>query len=613
MAKEKVFLAGASGSMGSEAFKNLWTKRDKYDIVLLQRPSKKNKELFEPYEKACGIESIPGKGVVEAGGLKIVWGDATLYKDVLEACRGIDWCLCTMALISPAADHDPAMCKAINTTAIQNIVKAIEAQPNGAEHIKFVYTGTVAETGDRLQSIHWGRIGDPLKPSIFDFYACAKIMGERAVIESNIKHWASVRQTWIMIPDIMSLMDPIMFHQPIDSFMENGTAKDSGRLLGNCLAVPEDSDFWRRVYNIGGGPSCRITYIDYLDKMMRLMGMGDYRKLFDRKWFALRNFHMQYYEDSYILNEYLHNWGQSTEDFMKDVWDSTATYMKILTKIGGLPFIQPITQVVVHQIMKMLAAMPDGTLGWYNNRNDMRISAFYGSYEKFESIPDWDVDMPQMDPEPEWHRLDHGYDETKKKLDIKDLQDAAEFRGGRLLSKEWSGDMYSTLRWRCAFDHEFEAKPYTVLKAGHWCPECLPPPWNYDEEAKKNPFFAQVWYPNHDKDEHNFYPEDCYTDILATKPGILAKLLEPFVDKILPSIISDPMIQKFAKIIVVSADNWITASVKEIAKPETIESLTSAISSLLKLLIRSISSLVQTLVSVIKPLMSAMSRSGEEM
>jgi len=39
MKKEKVCLFGASGTMGHEAFKELWGKRDKYDIVLLLRPS----------------------------------------------------------------------------------------------------------------------------------------------------------------------------------------------------------------------------------------------------------------------------------------------------------------------------------------------------------------------------------------------------------------------------------------------------------------------------------------------------------------------------------------------------------------------------------------------
>ena len=514
MTKEKVFLAGASGSMGYEAFKNLWKRRNEYDIVLLQRPSKKNKRLFAPYERKCGIKPIKGKGVVEKNGLKIVWGDATNYDDILEACDDIDWCLCPMAFISPAADRNPEMAKAVNTTAIQYIIKAIKSQPDGAEHIKFIYTGSVAETGDRLQSIHVGRVGDPLKPSVFDFYAVTKIMGERAVLESNIKHWASLRQTFIMIPNIMSLMDPILFHQPIDSFMENNTNRDAGRGLINCLDIPDDSDFWRRVYNMAGGPSCRIIFYDFLNKMMELNGVGKIDDVSERKWFALRNFHMQYFEDSWILNDYIHNWGDSMEDYYRDIENNRPMYIKIVAKISKISKkFRKLIQKATYKRLKKLALDKTGTLYWYVNRKDMRITAFYKDYESFESIPDWGIAMPPMHSEPEWHRLDHGYDESKIKLELSDLERAARFRGGKCLSREWDGDIYSTLRWKCAFDHVFQAKPFTILKAGHWCPECLPPPWNYDEIAKKNNFFSQVWYPNHDKNENNFYPKDCYKDI----------------------------------------------------------------------------------------------------
>ncbi len=89
MEKERVFLAGASGSMGFEAFRILWQKRQKYDIVLLQRPSKKNKNLFKKYEKLAGITPILGSGIVEGEGLKIIWGDATNYEDIVRACENI--------------------------------------------------------------------------------------------------------------------------------------------------------------------------------------------------------------------------------------------------------------------------------------------------------------------------------------------------------------------------------------------------------------------------------------------------------------------------------------------------------------------------------------------
>ncbi len=513
MAKETIFLPGASGSMGYQAFKTLWNKRDKYDIVLLPLPSKKDKHLFAPYEKECGISSIEGRGVVQGKGLKIVWGDASNYDDVLEACKGIDWCLCAMAFISPEADRNPTLAKAVNTTAIENIVKGIEAQPNGAEHIKFIYTGTVAKTGDRLPPIHWGRVGDPLKPSVFDFYACTKIAGERAVLESNIKHWASLRQTFIMIPDIMSLEDPIMFHQPINSHMENNTSRDAGRGLINCLDIPDDSDFWRRVYNMAGGPACRIVFLDFMKIAYDLFGMN-FRNVCERKWFALRNFHMQFYEDSYILDEYIHNWGDSIETYKNDMWNAFPWYLKMVAALNRmLPPFRWMVEKATYDRLKKMAERADGTLGWINNKNDMRVSAFYGSYEAYENIPDWDVDMPDTSHNAKWNRLDHGYDESKTQLELSDLQGAAEFRGGQCLSSEWDGDLYSTLNWKCSFGHEFSAKPYTVLKTGHWCHKCAAPPWNYDEIAKKNPFFAQVWYPNHAKDEDNFYPEDCYKDI----------------------------------------------------------------------------------------------------
>ena len=520
--KKTVFLAGASGSMGYEAFKELWKRkqRGEVNIVLLQRPSQKNIKLFKKWMRLSKCSNMDGKGVSVGDSLKIVWGDATIYDDCVEAVKAIDYLLCPMAFISPEADRNPKMAKAVNTDAIKNLIKAVENEPNGAEHIKFVYIGTVAETGDRLPPIHHGRVGDPLKPSIFDFYACTKIAGERALLESKIKHWVSLRQTFIMIPDLMSLQDPIMFHQPINSFMENNTAEDAGRGLVNCIDVPDDSDFWRRVYNMAGGPNCRITYLDFMNITYKMLGL-DYRKVMERKWFALRNFHMQYFDDSWVLNEYIHNWGDTLEDYKKRVWKNFPFYMKMVAIMCRiLPSFRHMVEKQTYKQLKKLAERPDGTLGWINNKNDMRISAFYSSYENFENIKGWDDAIPAGvlgTPEPEYIQLNHGYDETKEKLELADLQLVAEFRGGKLLSQSWSGDMYQTLKWKCAFNHEFEAKPYTVLKAGHWCPNCEAPPWNYDEIAKKNKFFAQIWYPNHSPEEKNFYPENCYLDISTSK------------------------------------------------------------------------------------------------
>jgi hypothetical protein len=176
-------------------------------------------------------------------------------------------------------------------------------------------------------------------------------------------------------------------------------------------------------------------------------------------------------------------------------------------------FRKRVEQATYDQLRGMAENHRNGTVYWFTHRNDCRITAFFKDYQTYEGIPGWGVDMPPLDPEPDCARLNHGYDESKPQLDLDDLQGAAQFRGGECLSGEWDGGLYTTLQWRCAFGHGFTGKPNTLLKAGHWCPVCVAPPWNYDEEARVNPFFAQVWVPNHDPDENNVYLPDCVQDI----------------------------------------------------------------------------------------------------
>jgi len=161
---------------------------------------------------------------------------------------------------------------------------------------------------------------------------------------------------------------------------------------------------------------------------------------------------------------------------------------------------------------------PDSTMYWLDHDRTLRISAFFRSREDWARIPAWGVAMPADPRTLPRKRLDHGYDESKPaaELDLIDMQHAARFRGGSCESTSMvAGALFAPLRWRCSFGHAFEATPNLVLRGGHWCPECAPPGWNYDEQARRSPFFAQVWHSNHDSTEDNVYPRDCYKDIAA--------------------------------------------------------------------------------------------------
>ncbi|NLY35898.1 MAG: NAD(P)-dependent oxidoreductase, partial [Tissierellia bacterium] len=272
--------------MGREGLSHLVKCSDHLDIVTLVRPTEKNRKMMAPY-----ID------------IEIVWGDITNYEDVKASLEGVDYILHLAALVSPEADGKPELAWRINVGSVENILKAIDEL--GLHQVKLVYIGTVAQTGDRLPPIHWGRVGDPIKPSIFDNYAVTKIAAERKIIESGLEYWVSLRQTGMLHTGLVSTLDGIIFHQPLKNVLEWVTADDSGRLLANICTKELPKEFWRNIYNIGGGESCRKNNYEFTSMILKTIGIEDIEKIFEPNWFAIRNFHGQYFLDSDILNDYL--------------------------------------------------------------------------------------------------------------------------------------------------------------------------------------------------------------------------------------------------------------------------------------------------------------------
>lgn len=511
MKRERVLLTGASGSMGFAAFEALWPRRDRFDIVLLLRPSAKNVAMFRPFLDGRAVDG-PGTQHYHDGSLTIVWGDAQRDEDVRAACRGIDALLNPMAFIAPAADLDPDTAEAVNVGAVESLIRAVKAEPDGAERIRFVHVGSVAQYGDRLPPRHMIRTGDPMQPSVFDFYATTKIRGERAVVESGLRRWVSLRQTFITIPEFMTeLMDPIFFHLPINTAIEMNTKYDAGRGLVNALDVEPGSDFWGRVYNMAGGPSCRFASLDYVREMFAIAGAADWRGMFERRWFARRNFHCGWFADSQVLEGYLHFW----QDDLAAHFGQVREYMTRLAaemEAAGTPL--PTGAEAIRAVMEQMVDAPTGTRFWREQGFEGRMNAFFGGTAAWDATPGWDAPLPPMPADVEPLLLDHGYDEGKAVLERRDLEEAARFRGGQLVAGDWNGDWRAPLHWEDAAGRRFEASANLVLKAGHWSPFEAAPPWDFDRVARANPFFAQVWHNTHDPSENNFYGHGCHLDVV---------------------------------------------------------------------------------------------------
>ena len=117
----------------------------------------------------------------------------------------------------------------VNVGAAQNIVRAIHAQPE-PDHVYLVNIGTVAQTGNRPAPIHWGRIGDPIKISVFDTYALSKTIAESKIVDSGLRNWVSLRQTGIARFGSNEPLDPILFPRAAGWCSRMGDTRDSGMI-----------------------------------------------------------------------------------------------------------------------------------------------------------------------------------------------------------------------------------------------------------------------------------------------------------------------------------------------------------------------------------------------
>lgn len=480
---KKVFLTGATGVMGMKGMKSILDLRDKgkdIQLTVLARPSKVNRRKLQPYIKK---------------GVEVIWGDLLDRDSIEKGVSKADMILHLGGMVSPMADWYPEKTYEVNTKSMSLIVEAARRKEARGEVVRVVYIGSVAQYGNRPYPNNWGRTGDPICSTTIDKYSLSKNMAEMILSESGLKEWVSLRQTGILHPGLLGKVDdPIAFHVPMATGLEWITDEDSGHLLAALCGEELDRKFWKNFYNIGGGESYRMSNYEFLSATLGAVGCPPPERIFNLNWFAIRNFHGMYFEDSDDLDEYLHY--RSGEIFER--------YMTRLKK--GLPFyfrLAPLAPAAIIKKVMEKVANKDG-LGpqrWIKEKNMPRIEAAYGSPEAYEAIGDWnDLHLPPL--KEHGHRLDHGYDETKtlEELTFGDLRKAAVFRGGRLKCYKDDSELINnpdeSLEWECGEGHRFRLTPRTVLKGGHWCPDCLAlmerDPKAIKRLAQKNRFLCQI-------------------------------------------------------------------------------------------------------------------------
>lgn len=500
--EKTVALTGVTGAMGGEVLKSLLESDYNFKIRCIVFSKEKGvpkfvKKLLKKYRKR----------------IKVFVGDIACKEDCERLLDGADYLLHCAALIPPKSDHNPHGTYLSNFVGTKNLVDTVIEKGNT---IPFVHVATVALYGNRSFPHVWGRVGDPIISSDYDYYSMYKLKAERYLLESGLNKFVSLRQTAVLHKYMLknNMSDGLMFHTSWNCPLEWVTDVDSGILCRHLVEKDVDGkldSFWNNIYNIGGGAACRITGYETIDEGFAVMGLNT-KKVFKPNWNIPRNFHGVWFYDSDELNGIL---DFRTED-NKIFWERMGKkywYFKIAKIVPSAL----ISKLVIQKLFKNTNA----PMYWIKHKKDGRIKAFYGSLENFEKIgTDWkkypllcegktengDIDYSSLkaisNAKP--YLLDHGYDESKplEKLTFEDLQMAAKFRAGKCLSSDYkAGDIFKKVRWQCRDGHEFESTPFTVLRGGYWCPDCCEPkPWRYGAIADI-PFYGQVYFDTHTKDE----------------------------------------------------------------------------------------------------------------
>jgi len=498
-----IAMTGTTGNMGKEALLQVMELDCVDKVRVLLTPKKKNDKIAKKYVRKYGkrIEIV-------RGGFR---DTAECRQLIARFVEGVDYVVHMAAMIPPTADHYPKACYETNARGTAILVDAIKAC---APQPKFVHTSTMALYGHRDEKHPWGRVGDPLMPSPFDRYASSKLAGERYVLEAGLDSWVVLRQSAMLHNNMMkdNLKDGLMYHTVFNTPLEWVSARDSGYLIKRIIerdSKGEVPTFWKNIYNIGAGASNRKTGYETFLEGFAIIG-GSPEKFFQPNWFARRNFHGSWFYDADEL-----------ESFFAYQRDTTAVYWKEIAKKHWYYAFGKIVpaKLISKMMLKPLLKDDNAPMYWLNDGQTGRVIAYMGSVEAAKNAStSWEdvwlyckKDGYEQEKSPAWAKengmlLSHGFDDTKPMSEwtIEDARAAAQFRGGRLLSKTM-GSIFTPLEWECCEGHVFTASAFTVMRGGHWCDQCAPGAWNYDALAKKMPYYAQVWYDTHARDEDNLY------------------------------------------------------------------------------------------------------------
>jgi UDP-glucose 4-epimerase len=208
----------------------------------------------------------PDAKLTKAWGSKVevVRGDVTRPETLPAAVRGVDRVVHLAYVIPPACLDKPDQARRVNVDGTRNVLEAVKAHAPAAKLLFASSLDVFGRTADRPPP---RKVTDPVQAT--DAYTEHKIVCEGLVRESGLT-WAIFRYADVP-PLALRQPVPLMFEIPLSQRIDTLHPLDAGLVTARGATMDET---WGKVWLVGGGPRCQVTYGDYLAKFMSAMEMG---------------------------------------------------------------------------------------------------------------------------------------------------------------------------------------------------------------------------------------------------------------------------------------------------------------------------------------------------
>lgn len=299
-----VLLTGASGTVGIEVLRKL-VEMDNIKLTVFDKKTPRVTKLYAPFLNK----------------IDLIYGDLSHEVDISWIPDDLDVVIHLAAIIPPLADAQPDLTYKVNVRGTKQLIKVLESNSPNAF---LMYSSSISVYGDRVLNPEI-TIDDPLNPSEGDLYGRTKVEAEELIKCSQL-NWSIFRLAAIMKNHKIS---KLMFHMPLSTSLEICTPKDTAKAFVEGIFKKEVLS--GKVYNLGGGEKCRISYQHFLEKSFRLFGLGSLN--FPKYAFAEKNFHCGIFKDGDDLENILHFRHDTLDSYFAETKHSISIVTKFITSL----------------------------------------------------------------------------------------------------------------------------------------------------------------------------------------------------------------------------------------------------------------------------------------